>query len=283
MAPAVSVHDLPIGGITVTAYGLDELRARNRPAAVCAVIVLHGRTLTRQDVAPYCRALCAGNSPSRPVHLLALAFDQRNHGQRLLDKDRNEDWGRGNRTHERDMFGLQYGTACDASYVADVFPAFLGREVDIWAITGISLGGHASMLAAVRDPRFAFCAPIIGCGDFEELMKYRHGKTKAELRPEAPVSAQLRAILRKVDPIHNIEKFKNRPLLFAAGGKDKLVPPSASTRFLEALRDLNGERCEVFVDEEAKHEFTPPMAKKCIEFLWREAEALAQPKAKAHL
>lgn len=29
-------------------------------------------------------------------------------------------------THAQDMFAVQYGTACDASLIVDVFPAFAG-------------------------------------------------------------------------------------------------------------------------------------------------------------
>lgn len=59
------------------------------------------------------------------------------------------------------------------------------------------------------------------------------------------------------------------PLLFLAGGKDKLVPHTASTRFLDALRQQNGPLFELFVDEKAGHVFSKPMLERAVEFCWK--------------
>jgi hypothetical protein len=58
--------------------------------------------------------------------MIALSFDQRNHGHRLVDAKKNGAWAEGNISHSSDMFSVQYGTACDASFLVDVFPAFAG-------------------------------------------------------------------------------------------------------------------------------------------------------------
>ena len=42
----------------------------------------------------------------RTLGLVAVSFDQRNHGSRLVDKTANEAWRGGNDTHALDMLGI---------------------------------------------------------------------------------------------------------------------------------------------------------------------------------
>lgn len=42
--------------------------------------------------------------PERKSGLIAVAFDQRNHGSRQVNKLANEAWREGNKTHAQDMF-----------------------------------------------------------------------------------------------------------------------------------------------------------------------------------
>ncbi|RKO85754.1 hypothetical protein BDK51DRAFT_12708, partial [Blyttiomyces helicus] len=79
--------------------------------------------------------------------LLAVTFSQRNHGPRLVATDSNSSWKEGNPNHAIDMWGIQYGTARDVSYLVDVLEAFLSIRVRAWGVVGKSLGGHATLLA----------------------------------------------------------------------------------------------------------------------------------------
>lgn len=45
--------------------------------------------------------------------LIALAFDQRNHGSRLIDEKANLAWRQGNEMHAQDMYGVIAGTVAD--------------------------------------------------------------------------------------------------------------------------------------------------------------------------
>lgn len=45
--------------------------------------------------------------------LIALAWDQRNHGTRLVHEISNESWKKGNETHAQDMFGIVSGAVVD--------------------------------------------------------------------------------------------------------------------------------------------------------------------------
>lgn len=91
--------------------------------------------------------------------------------------------------------------------------SFIRTQIDIWALSGVSLGGHATLLGLVRDTRWSFAAPIIGCGDFETLMKGRWEGTKKEKRPDTWVSTELKSVLKKLDPVENVDKFKGRGYL----------------------------------------------------------------------
>lgn len=144
---------------------------------------------------------------------ICVAFDQRNHGSRLLSKTANMSWKEGNPNHQVDMWTLQYGTynvvvrssrvpnplpfqkgtARDISYLIDVLPMFLKNSIKNWGVTGFSMGGHAAILAAchgkkvlnapgyifqlipscIIEPRLSVAVPIVGCGDYLTLLKGR--------------------------------------------------------------------------------------------------------------
>lgn len=46
------------------------------------------------------------SDPDTRPGLIAVTFDQRNHGTRLVDARSNEDWRSGNDSHALDMFGI---------------------------------------------------------------------------------------------------------------------------------------------------------------------------------
>ena len=48
----------------------------------------------------------AGSSPESARGLIAVSFDQRNHGTRLVDLLANEAWRQGNPRHAQDMFSI---------------------------------------------------------------------------------------------------------------------------------------------------------------------------------
>ena len=50
------------------------------------------------------RYVKASHNPNDLIGLIAVTFDQRNHGSREVDPRANQDWRSGNRTHAQDMF-----------------------------------------------------------------------------------------------------------------------------------------------------------------------------------
>lgn len=55
----------------------------------------------------------SSSKSSQERGLIALAFDQRNHGTRLVSEKGNESWGKGNETHAQDMFSVLAGAVGD--------------------------------------------------------------------------------------------------------------------------------------------------------------------------
>jgi pimeloyl-ACP methyl ester carboxylesterase len=124
----------------------------------------------------------AGKSPRG---LIAVAFDQRNHGSRLVDKLHNEAWRQGNKTHAQDMFSCLHGSAMDTSHLIShlesyIFTEASGPRIDQHFVLGISLGGHAAWHCVLTDPRITAAVVGIGCPDYTRLMTDRARLSKLE-------------------------------------------------------------------------------------------------------
>lgn len=148
------------------------------------------------------------DSRASPIKgLIAVSFDQRNHGTRLIDPLANEAWREGNPRHAQDMFSIfrEYrtskfemflppglfvvlaiyvlrtnasrtieGTARDVSVLMDYLPAYVfpqgERRISKHMVLGVSLGGHAAWSCLLHEPRVSAGVVIIGCPDYVNLM-----------------------------------------------------------------------------------------------------------------
>ena len=108
----VSKKVLPISGILCAVYGLEELPPQAKE--VSCLFALHARGVTMASmehmammaVADWNQRLAEGRvEPSeRNKGLIAVCFDQRNHGSREIDRVCNEAWRNGNPNHAQDMW-----------------------------------------------------------------------------------------------------------------------------------------------------------------------------------
>lgn len=110
------------------------------------------------------------NSPSKKG-LIAISFDQRNHGSRKVDDLANEAWKSGNDRHAPDMFSVFHGTAMDTSLLMDhlgsyIFPGPDAPPIEQHFVAGVSLGGHAAWQVLFHEPRVTAAVIIIGCPDY---------------------------------------------------------------------------------------------------------------------
>lgn len=118
--PPVSRQTFVIGGILCTVYGLEELetlKSQLHAKSVACLWLLHPRLQKQACMAPVADTIIgdwnkkieAGNTgytKTKPPGLIAVAFDQRNHGTRLIDNVVNETWRKGNERHAQDMFSM---------------------------------------------------------------------------------------------------------------------------------------------------------------------------------
>ncbi|KAJ3206340.1 hypothetical protein HK099_000570, partial [Clydaea vesicula] len=222
------------------------------------IFFAHGRLQTTKDYISLINDFIASTRK--------LAFDQRNHGDRLVDDLHNKTWKEGNINHAFDMWSVQFGTAKDISYLIDVFPAYAGIKISDWGCFGVSLGGHTTLLTMAHEPRIKVGVSIIGCGDYVSLLTSRALNQK-EIFPKDDLRHNLFLdLLAKNDPINLTDRLKRRPLLCCNGLLDKLVPISDNENFFTRMKEENSEKFQVFVDADAKHEVSNLMKLKTIEW-----------------
>lgn len=177
----VSSKSFHIAGIHTTVYGLDEVPSDC--TTISCLWLLHPRLQVSSIMAPTAsssiqawnsRAQSAGSSKKG---LIAVSFDQRNHGTREVSKIGNEAWKGGNPRHAQDMFSIYHGTAMDTSLLIDHLGSYVFNEPGSPQITqhltlGISLGGHAAWQVLFHEPRVTAAVVIIGCPDYRR--EYLH-------------------------------------------------------------------------------------------------------------
>lgn len=106
---AVSQKVFAIAGISVTVFGLEELSSQAN--GVACLWLLHPRLATRERMTGIATSAITdwngksqGNTSAKG--LIAVSFDQRNHGTRMVDPLANEAWRQGNPRHAQDMFSI---------------------------------------------------------------------------------------------------------------------------------------------------------------------------------
>ena len=188
---SVSQKHFVISGLAVIVYGLDELPSVRHTNRVKALWLLHPRLSNKDRMTPIAtKIIHEWNAQLHRHHpkesdkpgLIAVAFDQRNHGSRLVDESVNEAWISGNPRHAQDMYSIYQGTASDMSQLIDFLPAYLFPTVEMTVVDhmvlGVSLGGHAAWHAVLHDKRVSTAVVVVGCCDYVRLMKQRAEKSK---------------------------------------------------------------------------------------------------------
>ncbi|BCS16701.1 hypothetical protein ASPFODRAFT_124618 [Aspergillus luchuensis CBS 106.47] len=175
-ASTVSRKTYPVAGIQTTVYGLDELPTQT--SDIACLWLLHPRGGTQERMKGIGTTIIADwNSRNPTKGLIAVAFDQRNHGTREVDPLANEAWRQGNPRHAQDMFSIFQGTARDVSLLIDYLPSYVfprsDRKIVDNLVLGVSLGGHAAWSCLLHEPRISAGVVVIGCPDYVNLMADR--------------------------------------------------------------------------------------------------------------
>lgn len=108
----VSKTTITIAGLLTTIYGLEELQ--NSVTHVACLWLLHPRGQSQESMQPIAtslindwnRRLVVLDYTQKHLGLIAVSFDQRNHGSRHIDPRANGTWRDGNQTHAQDMLGI---------------------------------------------------------------------------------------------------------------------------------------------------------------------------------
>ncbi|CAJ2502410.1 Uu.00g098040.m01.CDS01 [Anthostomella pinea] len=261
-AEVVSKTTLPIAGLQVDIYGLSELPAN---ATSISCLWLHHPRLRTKDMMAYIAnaSLSAFHSSSTAPTtrgLIAVAFDQRNHGSRIIDPVGNESWKKGNKTHAQDMFGTVSGTMLDTTHLLDALEGYLfgagdgpgaaaggqQRRIDQNMVLGISLGGHSAWQLMFAEPRVNAGVMVIGCPDYMNIMQSR-----AELEKLQTSTADNKAMFlgSKDFPdalIAACKKYDPKGILFGTRPISSPVPASEQDRIRPLLDSkIRGKRFQV--------------------------------------
>lgn len=235
-----------VAGIKLDVYGLEQYRAQKRNDPVSVVFSMHGRLSTAQAMTDVNEKLVQLNSKSNNTskpYLLVVSFDHANHGSRLVDRHRNLTWkdqDYDNQSHAIDMWSMEKAAADTVSMLVDVLEFYLFPHAEShivqYGVLGFSLGGHSAYLANSKDNRLSLCVALVGCADYESLLRYR--ATSLNLQAQAPHIPErfINQVVRKQDTIHNLQNLLSTKLLMINGQEDKVVPAECNASFVENMR-----------------------------------------------
>jgi pimeloyl-ACP methyl ester carboxylesterase len=252
-SPTVSAQTFTIAGILVTVHGIDEVPPT--ATSVACLWLLNPRLQTKETMAPVAAQIITAWNARQPknVGLIAAAFDQRNHGSRLIDPLHNEAWRQGNPRHAQDMFGCYHGTAADCSQLIDhlqsyVFHTPASPRITTHFALGISLGGHATWHVLLSDTRVTAGVVVIGCPDYTRLMtdRARLSKRPSYTRTSPPGAAFLGSEDFPPALLHAVAMYdpagKMLPGVFNPVGEDLQPSDLALLRMKSAAFALTGKK-----------------------------------------
>lgn len=245
--PPISCVEHVVSGLKTRTFGLAELPSTCTEVAV--LWLLHPRLQTLECMTPFAaQFLHAWNALSddkkKGKGLIAVSFDQRNHGTRLVDPVANEAWRSGNERHAQDMFSCYHGTAVDASQLLDNIASYIFPDRDAPNITenivlGISLGGHAAWHVLMQDSRFTSAVIVIGCPDYTRIMtdRARLSKRVSYIKSDPPGSTFLESKDFPRGLVNAVARYDPAGLFF--GKILKISPERASNPEGNRYNDLN--------------------------------------------
>ena len=106
-------------------------------------------------------------------------------------------------------------------------------------ITGISLGGIMSALAAGIEPRLTSCALYLGGGDFANVLWHHEDGKAADFRKAWQAAggdqSTFAEILRPIDPCTYGQRLTGRRILMVNATQDEVIPRASTDALLQAI------------------------------------------------
>lgn len=236
---------------------------------------------------------------------IAVTFDIRNHGQRLVDELKNHSWRSGNDTHALDMISCIRGTELDLKLVMEYLPGYLDlegklhedlKDADVKIryrniLSGYSMGAHTVIRFTAHYPNLvSIVNPNIGCSDLTSLLVNRlrntrdfdkrwFYKTYEELGLSEIEQGQYPEALHKVISEEDTRIFEDFPFnevaMFATYySDDPLVPSHISKLWTDIYMNTNSES-EVFYEEGRVHDITAEMIDRFASWLTSQLSSIA--------
>lgn len=118
--------------------------------------------------------------------------------------------------------------------------AWLGGRPEVdsgkLGVTGISLGGIVSVLAASADPEIRMACPLLAGGGLAEILwEMPEGAAyRALWIASGRDKADLERLTRPYDPVTYAHRLHGKRVLLIAGNADEVVPPAATRALWEA-------------------------------------------------
>ncbi|OKL61830.1 hypothetical protein UA08_02483 [Talaromyces atroroseus] len=295
--PRASKTELVIGGVKAYIYGLEEAK-QQKYSDVAVLYHVHGRTrnyLTSEGFAHEVLDRYRRDGAPKKAGLIAVAFDARNHGERMISVQANDGWGEGNETHAQDLVSMVSGSAQDVELLIDYLPAYLPEFQTFYNImSGISLGGHTSWRLATSSiatkGKLHGLAIIVGCPNLSAMLLSRLGVDLDALGvsldqvrtvPYSELSAKLNKSQRTRWPRALSELFagfdretderfpRHIPTYILNGKLDSLVPDKFTQPWVAKRRAEGYENIDYFVQENAGHSCTDQMVENIAQWLAR--------------
>ncbi|KAK4700254.1 hypothetical protein P7C70_g6000, partial [Phenoliferia sp. Uapishka_3] len=301
MSDTSNMTTFVIGGLPVSVFGLDPTRTHS-PHGLAVIFLLHGRFGSAADrrISFFANSLISHSQSQSGAgkDLLVVTFDQRNHGERVVEAQRNNGWKEKgtkdrieNESHAVDMYSIQTGTARDVSFLIDFLALTIfkydERTITDYFVTGISLGGHSTWLALAHDPRITLGIPIIGSPSILTLLSHRAASLAAPLGP-LPIAApyfpkSFLDLIERHDPVNvSIEAWKDKRILVLSGEDDTLVNygDGGTDTWVQKLKAA-GVDVDVVVQSGVGHALSPEMVQLACEYVWE--KGLKVPSQQAHM
>ncbi|ADV23076.1 hypothetical protein CNBF2720 [Cryptococcus gattii WM276] len=280
-----SLTDMHIAGLPIQVYGLEEIKNNKRPLAV--MIASHGRMNSKKNMKFFAQGvlgeLSKKDDKERLRDLIVIIFDQRNHGDRIVDKISNLSFDQNPKHFDLVLiinYQFEEGGCHDVSLIMDFLGPYIfpngEKTIESFIITGISLGGHVTWKLLHDDPRVQIGIPIIGL-PFESFPVYLRARALSQgLKWEPPVyPPSLKSFIEPVrNPVEEQQKYSGKKILSMHGKEDRLVPYGKGERDLRQIEKWveedksKGGVCAIDVQDNVGHVCSIQMLKKAVEWTW---------------